>query len=59
MKIKTVLIGNNELSRQDLNAISEMVYDALRDMGINFASFAWSIEVEYTEEEMCNEDQDK
>jgi len=50
METKTVLIGDNELSRQDLNAISEMVQDALRDMGVEPASFAWHIEVEYTEE---------
>jgi hypothetical protein len=52
--MKTALIGDNELSRKDLEAvsdISEMVHDALRDMGINPASFAWHIEVEYTEEE--------
>lgn len=49
--MKTVLIGDNELSRQDLNAISEIVHDALRDMGIEPASFAWHIEVEYTEQE--------
>lgn len=50
METKTVLIGDNELSRQDLNAISEMVHDALRDMGIEPASFAWHIEVDYTED---------
>ena len=50
METKTVLIGDNELSRQDLNAISEMVHDALHDMGIEPASFAWHIEVEYTED---------
>jgi hypothetical protein len=49
--MKTVLIGDNELSRKDLEAVSEMVHDALCDMGINPASFAWCIEVEYTEEE--------
>jgi hypothetical protein len=51
METKTILIGDDELSRQDLNAISEMVHDALRDMGIEPASFAWHIEVEYTEGE--------
>ena len=51
MKTKTVLIGDNELSRQDLNALSEMLHDVLLSMGINPASFAWHIEVEYTEEE--------
>jgi hypothetical protein len=50
-EMKTVLIGDNELSRKDLEAVSEMVHDALCDMGINPASFAWCIEVEYTEEE--------
>jgi hypothetical protein len=50
-EMKTALIGDNELSRKDLEAVSEMVHDALRDMGINPASFAWHIEVEYTEEE--------
>jgi hypothetical protein len=45
------LPSDNELSRKDLEAVSDMVHDALRDMGINPASFAWHIEVEYTEEE--------
>ena len=48
---KTVLIGDNELSRQDLEAISEVVHDALREMGIEPASFAWCLEVDYTEQE--------
>ena len=47
MEYQTVLIGDNELSRQDLNAISEMVHDALREIGIETESFAWHIEVEY------------
>jgi hypothetical protein len=48
MEYQTVLIGDNELSRQDLNSISEMVHDALREIGIEPESFAWHIEVEYT-----------
>ena len=47
MEYQTVLIGDNELSRQDLNAISEMVHDALREIGIETESFAWHIEVLY------------
>ena len=39
------------LSQRDVDAISEIVHDALRDMGIEPASFSWCIEVEYTEEE--------
>ncbi len=49
MKIKTVLIGDDQLSRRDLDAISEIVHDALRDIGVDPASFAWHIEVDYTE----------
>ena len=48
METKTILIGDNELSRQDLDAISEMVHDALREIGIEPESFAWHIEVEYS-----------
>lgn len=51
MKTKTVLLGDNELSRQDLNAINEIVHDTLRDMGIEPTSFAWCIEVDYADEE--------
>jgi hypothetical protein len=50
MTTKTILIGTDQLSRQDLDAVSEMVHDALRDMGIEPSSFAWHIEVEYAEE---------
>lgn len=52
MKTKTVLIGDSELSHRDLDAISEMVHEVLRDMDIDPASFAWHIEVEYTEKEV-------
>ena len=47
-KTETVLIGDDQLSLRDLNAINEMVHDALLDMGIKTESFAWHIEVEYT-----------
>jgi hypothetical protein len=53
--MKTVLIGDNELSRQDLAMMGEMVHDVLLSMGINPASFAWHIEVEYTEKEAGDE----
>ena len=49
--METCQIDAEGLSRRDFDAISEMVHDALRDMGIEPASFAWCIEVEYTEEE--------
>lgn len=50
MNTKTLLLGDVEISRSDLNAISEIVADALQELGIDAASFAWHIEVEYTEQ---------
>ena len=43
-------IDEKDLSPQNFNTVNEIVHDALRDMGIEPASFAWCIEVEYTEE---------
>lgn len=43
-------IVEQDLSPQDFNAINDIVHKALCDMGIEPASFAWCIEVEYTEE---------
>jgi hypothetical protein len=44
--MKTVLVGDAELSARDIEFIDEAVADALRDMGIEVTSFAWHIEVE-------------
>ena len=44
-------IVEQDLSPQDFNAINDIVHKALRDMGVEPSSFAWCIEVEYTEEE--------
>ena len=57
MKTKTVLIGDNELSRQDIAMMGEMLHDILLSMDINPASFAWHIEVEYTEQEVGDENE--
>lgn len=40
------LCGNN-MSQQDSNAITEIIYEALMDRGIFTESFSWSLEVEY------------
>ena len=48
---RTCQIDAEGLSLRDFDAISEIVHDALRDMCIEPTSFAWCIEVEYTEEE--------
>ena len=48
METKTVTLG--DFSKQDWELLSELVYDTLREMGINPASFDFSIEVDYTED---------
>ena len=50
-ELRTCQIDAEGLSRRDFDVISEIVHDALRDMGVEPASFGWCIEVEYTEEE--------
>lgn len=49
--METCQVDAEGLSQRDVDAISEIVHDALRDMGIEPASFSWCIEVEYTEGE--------
>ena len=54
MKIKTVNI-TDKISRRNAENVSEIVTDALTDMGINLGddpSFSWNIEVDY---EVCDE----
>ena len=54
MKIKTVNI-TEKISRRDAEYVSEIVADALTDMGIKLGddpSFSWNIEVDY---EVCDE----
>jgi len=51
MKIKTINI-TDKISRRDAECVSEIVADALTDMGINLVdipSFSWNIEVDYEE----------
>ena len=47
--IKTTSLS--DFSKQDWELLSELVDNNLREMDINPASFAFSIEVDYTEEE--------
>ena len=49
--IKTVNI-TDKISKRDAELVSEMVTDALVDMGISLgeaSSFSWNIEVDYEE----------
>ena len=47
-EIKTVMLG--DFDKRDTEYLSELIADHLADMGINPESFAFHIEVEYTEE---------
>jgi len=49
MDTKTILIGDDQLSRRDIEYINDIVHEVLCDIGIEPVSFAWHIEVEYTE----------
>ena len=49
MNTKTTTLS--DFDKQDWELLSELVDNNLREIGINPASFAFSIEVEYTEEE--------
>jgi hypothetical protein len=49
--METCQIDDSGLSLQDAEKLNDIVHNALRDMGIEPASFSWCIEVEYTEED--------
>lgn len=50
--METCQIDMEGLNLQDFDTINDIVHKALRDMGVEPASFSWCIEVEYTEEEV-------
>jgi hypothetical protein len=41
-----ISICGDDIDSIDCDAISDIVNDALRDKGIDFTSFAWSIDIE-------------
>jgi len=44
---KEVELCGEDMNHQDADFITETIYDSLRESGIDFTSFAWSINVEY------------
>ncbi len=40
-----------DLTKSESEAITEIVYDALRGQGIDLSSFSWGINVEYLPQE--------
>tara|TARA_B100000424_G_C22617612_1_gene343499 strand:+ start:229 stop:393 length:165 start_codon:yes stop_codon:yes gene_type:complete len=53
MKIKQVQIQNN-LNQNQCETISNIIHDVLIDMGIDTGFNAWSIDVDYEEQEQWN-----
>ncbi len=49
-EIDTCQVDESDLNLQNFETINDIVRNALRDMGIEPASFSWCIEVEYTKE---------
>lgn len=48
-KMKTISLPTDHLIDQDRDAISELIYSYLNNMGCKTESFSWSIEVQYIE----------
>ncbi len=56
-EIKTIMLG--DFDGRDTDYLSDLILEHLTDMGINPESFAFHIEVEYTEEESEKQDEFK
>ena len=53
---KVELYGDDmQLTKGDSETVSEIIYDALLEMGIFCDSFSWSINVEYVPQENDDE----
>ena len=48
-ELKTIMLG--DFTKAETNYLSELILEYLTDMGIEAESFAFHIEVEYTEAE--------
>ena len=42
-----IKLNDDDLSRRDVECISEAIYESLMDRGIFTGSFSWSIDVDY------------
>ena len=49
--MKTIMLGDDQLEVKDTEYLTDLIGDALNDMGINPTSFAFHIEVEYDDGE--------
>jgi hypothetical protein len=56
-EVKTVVLG--DFSKREFDYLNALIVDHLADMDINPASFAFHLEVDYTEEESEKQDEFK
>jgi hypothetical protein len=52
---KEIELCGEDMDRKEFNLISQTIYDALREKGIDVTSFAWSLNVEYFPQENDDE----
>lgn len=52
---KEIELCGEDMNHQDAEFISETIYDALREEGIDVTSFSWSLNVEYLPQEVGDE----
>ena len=57
--MKTIMLGDDQLEVKDTEYLTDLISDALNDMGINPTSFAFHIEVEYDDAEEDTESFDR
>ena len=57
--MKTIMLGDDQLEVKDTEYLTDLIADALNDMGINPTSFAFHIEVEYDDAEEDTESFDR
>ena len=48
-------LAGEDMEQQESDFISETIYDALREKGIDVTSFAWSLSIEYMPQENDDE----
>ena len=52
---KEAELCGDDVEQQESDFISETIYDALREKGIDVTSFAWSLNIEYLPQENDDE----
>ncbi len=52
---KEIELCGDDIEQQSWDFISQTIYDALREKGIDVTSFSWSLNVEYFPQEIKDE----